>query len=107
MAVGVGVGGTNVAVDVLVGGTGVAVGVSVAVGKDNGVAVDATAVLLGTASSTGSEPDSAPQPVNKTTSTMAVSIFLFIYRAPTKISTKAVIPHRKSGFCSASSMMTV
>ena len=100
-------GGTGVAVGVLVGGTGVAVGVSVAAGVDTGVAAGMTGVLLGTASPVGSVPDSAPQPVARSTSTMAVSVFLVIYRAPTKMSTKAVIPQRKSGFCSSNSIVTL
>lgn len=102
----VAVGGSGVAARVLVGGGGVTVGVSVATGVGTGVVTETVGVLLGAASSTDCGPRKAPHPVKKTTSTLTTRSFLFIYWAPTKTSTKAVIPQRRSASCSSSTIVT-
>ncbi len=102
------VGGGGVAVGVLVGGARVAIGVSVALGVGTGAATEAIGVLLGAACSTDCGPDaSAPHPVKNRTSALTRRSLLFIYRAPTKMSTKAVIPQRRSTSCSSSATVTL
>jgi hypothetical protein len=102
----VAVGGGGVAVGVLVGGIGVTVGVFVAAGVGTGVSMGTVGVLVGAGPSTACPPGRAPHPVKKTASTPTTRSLLFIYRTPTKMSTKAVIPQRRSGSCSASTIVT-
>jgi hypothetical protein len=118
--VGVGDGGTGVAagVDVAIGGGGVvvgvlvggrvAVGVSVALAVGTGVVTEPVAMLLVAACSMDCGPDaSVPHPAKSRTSALTRRSFLFIYRVPTKMSTKAVIPQRRSASCCSSATVTL